>query len=272
MANVFGILTAIALALSAFVAFKNQAAYEKDLSDTESRKEELTKSEARLAADKEVLAALPPEIEGVDAEVDKLTADEAAQKKVNDGLSKQVEEKTAKIAADKEKLDGIREKTAKIGNINELASKITQSSAEIEELKQSITGNEAKLANLTAQNASTESQITDTKGKFDDFAGGRSLASLNTRIRSIYPNWGFVTLASGNNAGVVTSSTLNVVRNDQVIAKLLVTAVEATTASASIVPDSMAADATLMVGDRVVPGLKETKPAASAPVVPAAAN
>ncbi|MES2657477.1 MAG: hypothetical protein V4689_02605 [Verrucomicrobiota bacterium] len=272
MANVFGILTAIALALSAFVAFKNKAAYEKDLSDTELRHGELTKSEARLAADKEVLAALPPEIEGVDAEVEKLTADEAAQKKVNDGLNKQVEEKTAKISAAKAQLDGIREKTAKIGNVDQLAAKMRETNAEIEELKQSITGNEAKLANLTAQNTSTEAQITDTKGKFDDFAGGRSLVSLNTRIRSIYPNWGFVTLAAGNNAGVVTSSTLNVVRNDQVIAKLLVTAVESTTSSASIVPDSMASDATLMVGDRVVPGLKETKPAATAPVVPPAAN
>ncbi|MEO5916703.1 MAG: hypothetical protein ABIS50_20920 [Luteolibacter sp.] len=272
MANVFGILTAIALALSAFVAFKNHAAYEKDLADTDTRKGELAKSEIRLADDKKVLTALPIEIDGVDAEVDTLTASEAAQKKVNDGLSKQVDEKTKKIASDKEQLDGIREKTAKVGNIDELAAKMREMNAAIEQLKQSITGNEAKLANLTAQNTSTEAQITDTKGKFDDFAGGRSLASLNTRIRSIYPNWGFVTLAAGNNAGVVNSSTLNVVRNDQVIAKLLVTAVESTTASASIVPDSMAADATLMVGDRVVPGLKETTPSVSAPVVTPPSN
>lgn len=61
-----------------------------------------------------------------------------------------------------------------------------------------------------------------------------------------------MTLASGNNAGVVANSTLEVVRDDQTIAKLLVTAVESTTSSASIVPDSIAADVTLMVGDRVV--------------------
>lgn len=264
MANVFGILTAITLALSAFVAFKNHAAYEKDLAETATKKSELAASEDRLAKDKKILEELPVEIDGVDAEVDKLTSEESAQKKVNSGLTAQIDEKTKKIASDKEQLDGIREKTQKIGNINELAAKMRETNAQIEELKQSITGNEAKLANLTAQTAATDAQITDTKGKFEDFAGGRSLPSLNTRIRSIYPNWGFVTLAAGNNAGVVTNSTLNVVRNDQVIAKLMVTAVEGTTASASIVPDSMAADATLMVGDRVVPGLKETK-AAPAP-------
>ena len=269
MANVFGILTAIALALSAFVAFKNHAAYEKDLAETSTRKAELAANETDLAKDQKILEELPIEIDGVDAEVDKLTSEESAQKKVNAGLTAQIEEKTKKIAADKEQLDSIREKTAKIGNIKELAAKIRDMNAEIEELKQSISGNEAKLANLTAQTAATDSQIADTKSKFEDFAGGRSLPSLNTRIRSIYPNWGFVTLASGNNAGVVTNSTLNVVRNDQVIAKLMVTAVESTTASASIVPDSMASDATLMVGDRVVPGLKETP---AAPVPTPAAN
>lgn len=267
MANVFGILTAIALALSAFVAFKNHAAYEKDLAETATRQKELADNEADLAKDNKILEDLPVEIDGVDAEVDKLTSEESAQKKVNAGFTATIEEKTKKIATDKEQLDGIREKTAKIGNINELAAKMRETNAQIEELKQSITGNEAKLANLTAQTTSTDAQIVDTKSKFDDFAGGRSLPSLNTRIRSIYPNWGFVTLASGNNAGVVTNSTLNVVRNDQVIAKLLVTAVESSTASASIVPDSMASDATLMVGDRVVPGLKEAKP--GAPVAPA---
>jgi hypothetical protein len=261
MANVFGILTAIVLAISAFVAFKNQAAHEKHLVQTASRHDDLTKSEARLAADEEILAALPVERDGVDAQVDQLTADEAEQKKVNLDLSEKVDEMTAKIAASKEKLDEIREKTQKFGDVDQLAAKMRETNAAIEELKQSIANDEAKLANLEAETTSAESQIGSAKSKFEDFAGGRSLPDLNTRIRSIYPSWGFVTLAAGNNAGVVTNSTLNVVRNDQVIGKLLVTAVESGTASASIVPDSLTDDTTLMVGDRVVPGLKESKAA-----------
>ena len=60
MANVFGILTAIALALSAFVAYKNKAAYQTDLAETQTQKEVLAKSEVRLAKDEDILAALPP--------------------------------------------------------------------------------------------------------------------------------------------------------------------------------------------------------------------
>lgn len=261
MANVFGILTAIVLALSAFVAFKNQAAYQLSVDATKARKVELVASNKRLAADNKVLADLPVEIKGVEDEVDQQTADESAQKKVNADLSGQVDEKTKQIASDKEQLDAIRAKTEKFGDVKELAAKMREAKAAIEALVQSIGDNEAKRDNLTAQIGSTETQIAATKSKFENFAAGRSLPEVNTRIRSIYPNWGFVTLAAGNNVGVMNNSTLNVVRGDSVIAKLLVTAVEATTASASIVPDSLKDDTTLMVGDRVVPGLNDEKPA-----------
>lgn len=263
MSNVFGILTAIVLALSAFVAFKNKTAYQDDLARTEDQHQKLKKSQKQLAAHQTELEGLPPQITEVDDEVEKLTGEEATLTKTNEGLSTQVKAKTDKIAADKAQLDTIREKTNKIGNVSELAAKMKAANDKIEELKQSIAGDEAKLANLTAQSTAAEAQISSTKTKFEDFSASRSLPSLNTRIRSIYPNWGFVTLGAGNNAGVATGSTLDVVRGDTVVAKLLVTGVEATTASATIVPDSIADDSTLMVGDRVVPGLKETKAASN---------
>ena len=132
-------------------------------------------------------------------------------------------------------------------------------SGELEELAQSITASEAKLSDLTAQDTALKADIEGAKFKVDTFASGQSLPSLKTRIRSIYPNWGFVTLASGNNAGVMANSTLNVVRDGETIAKLLVTAVEAGSSSASIVPDSLAPDVTLQVGDRVIPGQAAAK-------------
>ena len=256
MANVFGILTAIVLALSAFVAFKNKAHHEATIASTITLKAKLVENQGKLTAKQEVLAALPAETSGVNGEVEKLTSDETAQKKTNDGLTEQITKLTATIAANDAKLDGIREKTEKTGNLQELASKMRATNSELAELTVSTDAANAKLANLTAQNSATESQVSTAKARFENFASGQSLPVLNTRIRSIYPNWGFVTLAAGNNAGVVANSTLNVIRGGETIAQLLVTAVESGSASASIVPDSLAADATLMVGDRVVPGVK----------------
>jgi len=268
MANVFGILTAIVLALAAFVATKNKAAYEKEISQTNHEKELLTKSNSRLKVAQAKLAQLPIDRAAVDAEIVKLSEIEGTHEKTNSDLKAQSESMTTKIASNKAKLDEIREKTAKTGDIKELASKMNAMNGDLERLTQSISSTEANLANLTAQNTQTETQIKASKDKFENYSKGQSLPTLKTSIRSIYPNWGFVTLAAGNNAGVVSNSTLDVVRDGETIAKLLVTAVESNTSSASIVPDSIAQDVTLMVGDRVVPGQK----AAGKPAAPAAAT
>jgi predicted nuclease with TOPRIM domain len=261
MAKVFGILTAILLAISAYVAFKSQAAYESTIASSVTEKDKLAKAEAKLKATQEKLAALPIENAGVEEEIATLKTEETTQTKTNASLTAQVQPLTEKIAADKAKLDEFREKTKDTGNVQELASKLRATSAELEELSQSIATGEAKLANLTAQNTSSEKQVTSVKSTLETFSAGNSLPTLKTSIRTIYPNWGFVTLASGNNAGVVASSTLNVVRDGTTVAQLLVTAVESNSASASIVPGSLSGDATLMVGDLVVPGLKAAQPA-----------
>lgn len=265
MANVFGILTAIVLALSAFIAFKNKAAYEAKITETSEEKSKLVKTKARLDAAAEVVAVRPAEITTMDGEVATLTAEESAQTKKNEDLKAKADDTTTKIAANKQKLDEIREKTAATGDLQELASKMRATNSELEELSQSITESNAKLANVTAQNSASDAQVASAKSKFDNYSSGQSLPALNTRIRSIYPNWGFVTLAAGNSSGVVSNSTLNVVRGGETVAQLLVTAVETNSASASIVPDSLGADVTLMVGDTVVPGLKAASKSASAP-------
>jgi len=259
MANVFGILTAIVLALAGFVAYKNKAAYQNEISETATQKSNLATSQKRLQTAVDNLAATIDQRNEVDAEVVKLTEDVNAQEKINDDLKSQIDEKTQKTASNKEKLDDIRDKTAAIGDLNQLAGKMKAANAELEELSQTITATEARLANLTAQNEATESEARGMQSKFDIISQGKSLPTLNTRIRSIYPAWGFVTLAAGNNGGVVANSNLAVMRNGEPIAQLLVTAVESNSASASIVPDSIAKDVTLMVGDRVVPAASSAK-------------
>jgi septal ring factor EnvC (AmiA/AmiB activator) len=263
MANLFGILTAIVLAISALVAFKNKGAYDAGLAKSEELERQLASSQKRLKEANEILETLPVEIKAAEDEIAALTASEQAATKANEALKAEVEPITAKIASNKEQLDAIRAKTEQVGDLKGLTSKMRATNAELEELTQTIASAEAKLANLTSQNSLAESRINDGKRRIEDFNTGRSFPSLKTRIRSIYPNWGFVTLASGNNAGVVTNSTLDVVRGGETVAKLLVTAVESTTASASIIPDSLMSDATLMVGDLVVPGQKSVAPSAA---------
>lgn len=268
MTKVFGILTAIVLALAAFVATKNKAAHEKEIVNEAEQRDLLSKTQAKLLDSQGKVASIETERTEVQAEGTKMVDIEAELKKESEDLKAQAETKTAKLASNKAKLDEIREKTSKLGNIKELASKMTETNQELESLNQEISGAEAALANYTEQAAQALKSVEFSKKALEDFGTGQSLVTLNTRIRSIYQNWGFVTLAGGNNVGVVGNSTLDVMRDGQLIAKLLVTAVESNTAAASIIPDSLAPDITLRVGDKVVRGEKMT----AKPMVPAAAD
>lgn len=260
MANVFGILTLFVLLSAGFLALKNKEKYQLEIEETAKRKQELKVSQERLETARKNVADTIDERKGVDEEVVTLTEEDNAQRESNEKLKKDIESKTAEVENNKQELDTIRDKTAKIGDLQDLASQMRTTKNELEELQQNITASEAKLANLTAVNEQTETQSGNMKTKFEIISSGRSLPTLNTRIRSIYPTWGFVTLAAGNNGGVVSNSKLDVVRGDTVIAQLLVTSVERSSASASIVPDSLAPDTVLMVGDRVVPTKPEEKP------------
>ena len=75
---------------------------------------------------------------------------------------------------------------------------------------------------------------------------------MKTSITAIYKSLGFVTLGGGDKQGVVNGSTLDVIRNGEVVGKLKVTAVEAGRSAASIVLDSVTADTSLRTGDTVV--------------------
>lgn len=253
MANVFGILTTIVLLLAGFVTYKNQAAYELEIENRKKRQVELDISEARLKAAQEALAATIAERTEVDAEVVKLTEEESQQMKANTDMKSDFERKTAETVSNKEKLDEIRQKTAKVGDLKELAPKMRALNAELEELAVLISNTEKTNEELTVTNTQTEAQVNGMKKKFETISNSQSLPILKTQIRAIYPTWGFVTLGTGNIGGVVSNSTLAVVRDGAIIAKLLVTSVERSSASASIIPDSVSQDVTLMVGDSVVP-------------------
>jgi len=275
MANVFGILTAIVLALASFVAYKNKEAYANEIVHRKDEVRKLDATKLRLKTAQDNLKATHDTRTDTEVVVAKLKADEDKLKKANEALKQDIDTKTQQVAAAKAKLDEIREQTKSIGEIKDLAQKVKTIRTEMEDLRQSIANNLAKLAALTEDNAQTVGRNDVLKSQREMLARRESFFT-KTRINSIYPNYGFVTLAAGHLSGVVTGSTLDIVRGGQTVGKLLVTAVESNTASASIIPDSLAEGTVLMVGDQVVPTRKTAakpplpaKPAATPPGKPA---
>lgn len=275
MSKIFGILTLIILAIAAFVGLKNKAAYQTEITSRQEVEAKLKTGQTKLETAQSDLAATQKDNDAAKAEIPLAKAREAEQKKINDELNATKTSKAQEVEGNKTKLDQFREKTASLGNIKDLAAKMGTISVELKDLDVAIGASESKLASLTTENNRLDAAVGEQRKQVELRSKGESFSTLKTHISAVYPNWGFVTLAAGNNAGVITNSTLDVIRNDEVIAKLLVTAVERNTSSASIIPESVQADTTLSAGDRVVPGAKldtGAKKSASPATTPAPAN
>ena len=267
MSKVFGTIAAVCLAAAAFVAWKNQEAYKKEIStyQTEQATEkstikEFNKQTARYnAADAERKDLVEKEAE-VNKALEAVTAKYNEAKKKVDDLKETHKTNETEIASAEEALKGLPDP-------DELIPKIKRMRGQLAEATSGIASEEGKLANLTRTDKNGRARIQHLRDRIKLSTTGKSYPSLNTRIGSVYRNWGFVILTAGDKQGVISGSTLDVMRGGEVIGKLKVTAVEAGRAAADIILDSVAEGTTLQSGDKVVAEKEEAKPAA-----PAAAN
>ena len=261
MSKIFGTLTLVTLAIAAFIGLKNKNAYKAEIEKRQAIEKAVATAEARKDAAIKDRDETGAEKDAVLAELPKVEAQRNEQQKINDDLTKAKETKAAEAEANKAKLDQAREKTDSLKNIGELAGRLGTMINESKELDDTVATAETKLASFTAENARVEAQVAEQRKQVELRSKGESFSNLRARVSAVYPNWGFVTLSSGNTAGVITNSTLDVVRGDEVIAKLLVTAVERNSSSASIIPDTMKEGESISAGDIVVPGAKVAPPA-----------
>jgi hypothetical protein len=167
-------------------------------------------------------------------------------------LKSEIDSKREQVADNKSKIDDLEAKTAELGELSEIAGKIKRMSSDIAGLEDDKQSKTVTLANVLGEKNGTEASIERYQKISSNISQQKSYFS-STRITAIFGNWGFVTLGAGNTAGVVSGSRLNVVRGGEPVAQLQVRSVEAGRASADIVPDSLAEDTVLMVGDKVVP-------------------
>jgi cell division protein FtsB len=248
--KVLGIISLVFLGASFFVVYKNQIAYENEIEAGKVEQTELKKQDDRLKLAEKQRDDTLEKNKVIEDEIAKLTAEETEQKRLVKQLQDEYKEKTdiladyerkaADLAADLEKMQG-------------MAAKMKELVAEIQQLEKTIKDTQANLDALTAENDSLTKQVAHFTSQIEDMSSGRSLPTLKTHLKTIYSTWGFVTLPVGDADGVAINSTLNVVRDGKAVAKLLVSAVEMHTASASIIPGSMAEDVVLIVGDKVLP-------------------
>ena len=252
MSKIFGTLTAVLLAVSGFVHWKNIEAkkvedkvYSKSQDLERSTTTELIFQTKRLndADDgrKQNLASASK----VEGKLETVTLDLEKAKANVVALEAEFKTKEKEIANADDVLKDLPDP-------NELVPKVKRMRSQLTVATDAIATEDAKLANLAELDKNGKARLKGTRELIKLQSSGKSFPTMKTRISSIYRNWGFVILAAGDRHGVVPNSILDVVRGGEVIAKLKVTAVEAGRASADIVLDSVSAGTSLRAGDAVV--------------------
>ncbi len=252
MSTVFGSIAAVLLAIAAFVAFKNKEAYQGEIDINKTALKLQTSTEKELGEEQERLTSAEAEKEEkiatakvVQGELEEATANfEAAEKSVTTFKSEHAANELEMAAGD--------ETLKELPNPSDLIPKVKRMRTELSAAASEIDSSKATLANLLQRSENAENRIASIRNLIDLQSTGKSFPTLRTKISSVYRNWGFVILSAGDKQGVVSGSNLDVLRGNELIGKLKVTAVESGRASADIILDSVAEGVTLQAGDSVV--------------------
>lgn len=260
MANTFGILTALVLAFTAFVAFKNKEEFEKQLKNTQIEQGKFdvnTKTFNQLVADNKQLVA---ETEAANGRRDELQVKLDKQNEENESLEAKIADKTRELGQVEAKVADQKDTLKELGPLIDLAPKIGRLNGEIADLEDEVATLKANIDQLEGQKARTADASASAKSKLSDITSGRSLPTMSAKVDRIDRRLGFVMLNQGIKDGVVGGSKVAVMRGGEKIGELSVTAVSANAATADIIHSSVKEGEDISVGDSVVP-LEELAPA-----------
>lgn len=252
MQTTLGILTALVFAASAFLGYNNMEKYKEQIGlrqAEESKRDNVLRPKLKRTLDERDVTKTQKEEQQQAAEQKKVEV--VAQLQKLEDLKKEIATKEEQVRDQKASIDALADRLKELGDVTELATKMRRMNDELVQLQSDIDQTTSKLNNLIAEKNRTTAIITAFEEENAWRNANVSNPKLDTRISSIFDTYGFVTLPVGNSSGVVGGSSLDVVRDGEVIAKLLVKTVEASTAAAEIIPNSLRAETVLMVGDKI---------------------
>ena len=252
LTNILGTFAALFLAVSAYFAWENKKQYEEqiatlnfEIGERDAARVKLKKTQGEVAIAKDDLAESEATLATAEEDLD-------AQENVVADLQSQIEDQKLTLVDVQDSLKEAEEATAGVGSPEELLADVIRFKIEIAELGAEIASAETQRASLDNTSESLVSQINTTRSTIGLYTKQVSNPTLNTSISNVYGGFGFVTIKGGDSAGIIKGSTLRVVRGNDTVAKLLVTAVEKNQAAANIVPNSLAPDTSVYPGDKVI--------------------
>lgn len=253
MVNTFGILTAIILAFSAFVAYSNKGQFNTKVELTSAQQKDYDRNVETYNALLEDITSLEDVTKETEVTRDVNLGKLKEQTASNDALKADIASKESELTSTKNKVADAQEKLKELGDLEELAPKIERLQASIDELKKQVTTLNSQVERLQGEKSRTGEVLVAAKAKQSQITSGQSFPTMKTTIRSIDRRLGIVTLAAGIRSGVIGGSKVAVMRGGEKIAELNVKAVSANLATADVIQSTLQEGVNVGPGDIVIP-------------------
>ncbi len=253
MANTFGILTALVLAFSAFVAYKNKEEYTNQITITDNESTKRDRNTKTFEGLMEDIAGLESEKDAANKSRDEFAMKLDEQTKKNEEVTSEANAAKATLEETSGRLAEKNKELEELGELKELGPKIERITISTQELEDKLAILNTQNSRLRGEKTQSAERLAAIKKKLSDMTSGRSLPNMKTRISAISRTLGFVTLGGGVNSGVIGGSKVAVMRGGEKIAELNITAVSTNTATADIIQSTLKKGVKVSVGDTVVP-------------------
>ncbi len=252
MANTFGILAALVLAFAAYVASKNKDSLNEEIVKIKSESASLKRNEKTFSDLVAEVADLDGQTKDFEAETKVKQGEIQKQQLKNSDIETQIADKEAEAKEAEATADRADEILKELGDARDLIPELKRLKSSLADLDDQLSVRQAEVSTLENNKTTSTTESKDLSKQLSSRNTGKSYF-VSARIRSVYRNWGFVTLSAGDSAGVVAKSKLKVLRGDEEVCQLIVTAVETNSAAANIIPSSIKGELDISIGDVVVP-------------------
>lgn len=191
------------------------------------------------------------QLKGLQASLTKAQSAKAAAVAQKEEATKQLETQAAEKDAAAKDLAETQEKIKGYGDIPTLIAERQSLEAKRAEYNGQIESAKNSIAASLARKSSTDKTIASIKRIELWQSSGRMPDGFSSRITSVNPEWGFVTIAAGNGSSVVKQAKLDVTRGGSIIGTVVVTQVNPGSSVAEVVPGTIAPGDAFLPGDRV---------------------
>lgn len=253
MHNMLTTLSLIAMIGAAVLSFMNKDNLAKAKEDQIAKEKSREVATADLADSKDTLAGLQSDISTATGESE--TFAQEAEKLATEIQTKEdeLENLESELDTTKEERDRQKEELAKVGDIEAAVKRLEEVKAENAVLSARVSSLNGSVTSLTSSSESLQSEIDSISQRIKDSDEGRVPQNFSATIAQVYPQWGFVVLAAGNEQRAAEGATLAVIRAGVEVAQVKITDLLQTRAVADVLPGKTAEGVTLQPGDRVYP-------------------